>query len=98
MRVDSLDTLAEDRHGYSWKFSFRKVGVGYWESLRWQLGKSAAGMPATMLSVRNIVINRSVMAFRPSLFPHLYSEGRGLLLRGVTGLCVSARLQAQRRV
>jgi hypothetical protein len=32
----------------------RKVGIGYWESLRWQLGKSAAGMPATMLSVRNI--------------------------------------------
>ena len=38
-----------------------------------------------MVSVRNIVIDRSVMAFRQSLFAHLYSEGRGLLLRGVTG-------------
>jgi hypothetical protein len=70
MRVDSLDTLAEDRLGYSWSSPLRKVGVGYWESLRWLLGKSAAGMPATMLSVRNIVIDRSLRdSFSPEPFP-----------------------------
>jgi hypothetical protein len=31
MCVDSLDTLAEVRLGYSWKFSFGKVGLGHWE-------------------------------------------------------------------
>src|SRR4030088_179068 len=51
-------------HGSS---PLRKVGVGYWESLRWQPGKSAAAMPATMLSVRNIVIDRSVRAFARAL-------------------------------
>src|SRR3981081_3432978 len=44
-------------------------------------------MPVTMLSVRNIVIDRSVRAFRPSLFPHLYSEGRGLCYAASRG-CV----------
>jgi hypothetical protein len=43
-------------------------------------------MPATMVIVRNIVIDRSVTAFRPSLFPHPYSEGGGVLLRGVAPL------------
>jgi hypothetical protein len=32
----------------------------------------------------NIVTDRSVRAFRPRLFPQLSSEGRGVLLRGIT--------------
>jgi hypothetical protein len=40
MRVGSLDTSAEDRLGYSRKFSFGKVGVGHW-SLNWLLEEVA---------------------------------------------------------
>jgi hypothetical protein len=47
----------------------------------------AARMPATTIRVRNVVIDRyAVMAFRQSLFPHLYSGVRGVLLRGVAPL------------
>jgi hypothetical protein len=47
----------------------------------------AARMPPTMLRVRNIVIDRyPVIAFRQSLSLHLYSEVRGVLLRGVAPL------------
>ena len=52
------------------------------------LGIAAKNAGNNGVSVRNIVIDRySVIGLRRSPFPHLYSEGKGPLLRGVTVLC-----------